>query len=690
MQEFTRVLQSFKDSKIAIYGLGVETEKILGILDKNIQIVGLLDGYLQEGELYHLPIISLERAVKEEVKLIIVAARPGSCKVIAKRIGAVCEKNQIVLLDSRGNNLLNVESVHYDFKEVNGISKKQFEKMIEKSEIVTVDLFDTILMRQTLFSTDVFDLMEVRLRERQVLINNFSEKRVRIEKEFAKYGQVNLESIYSRMLEQESEINTSAKDLAELEWKIDKTLLTPRRILCEILQQEAVKGKRIYIVSDTYYTSKQLNQLLKEKGITFYAGIFTSCEYGTAKTQNLFNEIKGELQRDEWLHVGDDWDADIQSAQRNGLRVCRLYSGLDLLEKVGYFKLWNQMESLSDRLKVGMLVAKLFNSPFQFEKEEAKITVTELKEIGYLFFAPMITDFMIWFHGQIENEHIDNIWLGARDGYLIQKLYSLLDFQKQTIYFLTSRTAAIRAGVQEENDIYYVAKMKYSGSVEAQLKQRFGITIGVKEDKEPSSNTILDFAQVILEKAKEKKKNYRKYISSLKMKVGEIAFFDFVAKGTTQLFLEKIADQHLKGFYFLRLERKEMEKDGIDLDITPFYSDDEKETSAIFENYYILETILTAPDASVKEFDELGMPIYSEETRKSEDIECFMQVQQGIVEYFKTYIQICPMEERKINKKIDETFLRLISKINIDNREFLSLKVEDPFFNRTTDINNIL
>ena len=224
MQEFTRVLQSFKDSKIAIYGLGVETEKILGILDKNIQIVGLLDGYLQEGELYHLPIISLERAVKEEVKLIIVAARPGSCKVIAKRIGAVCEKNQIVLLDSRGNNLLNVESVHYDFKEVNGISKKQFEKMIEKSEIVTVDLFDTILMRQTLFSTDVFDLMEVRLRERQVLINNFSEKRVRIEKEFAKYGQVNLESIYSRMLEQESEINTSAKDLAELEWTIDKTL----------------------------------------------------------------------------------------------------------------------------------------------------------------------------------------------------------------------------------------------------------------------------------------------------------------------------------------------------------------------------------------------------------------------------------------------------------------------------------
>ena len=44
--------------------------------------------------------------------------------------------------------------------------------------------------------------------------------------------------------------------------------------------------------------------------------------------------------------------------------------------------------------------------------------------------------------------------------------------------------------------------------------------------------------------------NYRKYIAGLNMDVGDIAFFDFVAKGTCQMFISNIVNEHLKGFYF--------------------------------------------------------------------------------------------------------------------------------------------
>ena len=60
------------------------------------------------------------------------------------------------------------------------------------------------------------------------------------------------------------------------------------------------------------------------------------------------------------------------------------------------------------------------------------------------------------------------------------------------------------------------------------------------------------------------------------------------------------------------------------------------------------------------------------------------------LEYAKNYLSLCPEGERKINKELDESLLRLIHNIEIGDKAFLNLKVEDPFFNRTTDIGDVL
>ena len=95
MSDLSNLLQKYK--KIAIYGLGTETERVLGEIGTEVSVVGLLDGYKKEGELYGFPIISIEKAIQEQIKLILVVARPGSCKAIAQRIGKICAENQIAL-----------------------------------------------------------------------------------------------------------------------------------------------------------------------------------------------------------------------------------------------------------------------------------------------------------------------------------------------------------------------------------------------------------------------------------------------------------------------------------------------------------------------------------------------------------------------------------------------------------------
>ena len=102
MSELSQILRKFKNSKIAIYGLGTETEKVLAEMGQAFQIIGLLDGYREDGMLYGKKIISMAEAVTDQVELILVVARPGSCKAITKRIGQTCIQHGIVLMDVRG------------------------------------------------------------------------------------------------------------------------------------------------------------------------------------------------------------------------------------------------------------------------------------------------------------------------------------------------------------------------------------------------------------------------------------------------------------------------------------------------------------------------------------------------------------------------------------------------------------
>lgn len=687
MAELSNLFQKYR--KIAIYGLGNETERVLGELGTGVKVVGLLDGYKEAGELYGVPIIPIEKAIQEGVQLILVAARPGSCKAIAQRIGKICMEHRIELRDVRGKDLCNPQKVTYDFKGINGITREQLWQAIDKNEVISVDLFDTLIMRQVLFVTDVFEIVDRRLREKGVKIADFCGRRLESEKHLAKKKQATLEEIYAYMIAEYQIQGVQATQLAKLEWSVDRELLIPRREVCKLMEEAQSQGKKIYIVSDSYYTKKQLIEILNKYNITFYTEIFASCEYGTGKTQNLFQIVREKLERESWLHIGDDLVADVEGARRNQLEICQVYSAADLLEMAGYLGVWNSADTVWNRIKIGMFIAELFNSPFQFEDKERKISVRQSYDLGYLFFAPMITDFVLWFEEQIEKYKIKNIWFGARDGYLIKKLYDSLEENRESTYLLTSRTAAIRAGMEDEEDIRYVAEMKFSGSVREQLRERFGIQIIEAAGADPVED-VLQYTGAILENAQIKRENYKKYIQTLKIKdeKEQIAFFDFVAKGTTQMYLSRLVPNHIKGFYFLRLEEEQMSDK--QLDIVPFYSDQEKESSAIFDDYYILETMLTAPEPSILEFDENGGAIYAKETRKQQDIRCFMEAQRGIVDYFQTYLRLCPREIRVGDKIIDEAFLRLIHGVEILDPQFLELNVEDPFFNRMTKITDVI
>ena len=684
MYDLHNIFHKYKGYPIALYGLGTETERVLHEIGLDFHIVGLLDGFREDGSIYGKEIIPLSTVVARQVKLIIVVARPGSCRAISRRIGSFCVEHDIALFDVRGNDLCDVQRVVYDFCEVPGITREEFLRRIEEYDAVSFDLFDTLIMRQVLFPSDVFELMDDRLRQHGIMIEDFPARRMASEKELSKERAPRLAEIYSHMKNTYHIAEIEPEQMAMLEWEIDCGLVIPRKDVCEMLSVLAARGKRVFIVSDSYYDRKQIAGIMRKCGITQYTDVFVSCEYGTGKTQMLFQKYKEAVEVEQYFHIGDDETADVEYAEKNGIVPCRLYSGMDLLELAGYMGVWDYTGNLSDRIRIGMFVSRVFISPFQFETKERRIGVNTAYDIGYVFFAPMICDFVLWFREQVEELQLKNILFCARDGYLVKQLYDELCNSLSSIYFLTSRTAAIRAGMENEEDIRYVGEMKFSGSLQKQLEKRFGICV----DEMNERAELLDYKEEILERSAESRKNYRVYLDKQQLEEGDVAFFDFVAKGTTQMYMARLLARHLKGIYFLRLEEEQMR--GKNLDIISFYNDSEKNSSAIFQDYYILETMLTAPMPSVREFDEKGSPIYEQETRKAGDIRCFQEAQEGIREYFREYLKLCPISVRKTDKRLDEVFLSMIHRIEVRDDDFLALKVEDPFFNRMTDMMDML
>lgn len=678
-----RLVDNYRKQKIAVYGLGVEAEKLLEDIDCEFQIVGLLDSFRTEGTLYGKPVISMEETIKEQVKLIIVAARPGSCRAIAKRIGKVCIKNQIDLIDIRGKDLCTQKVPIFDLKGGEGISRRELRQLMIQKQVVSVDMFDTLVMRQTLFSSDVAELVECRLQEQGIFIENFSKRRLGSEKELARYGAPMLCEIYEHMEKESCFYNRAPRELAELEWEIDYELLIPRKEICALLQEMKDCGKEIYIVTDTYYTKKQLIKMLDKCRISFYTDILVSCEYRTGKTQQLFRKLIERIGEKSCIHLGDEPIADLEKAEENGISSSQIFSGISLLEMAGYFGMKECLGNLSGRVKMGILVSKIFNNPFQFEDAKRRISVSNAYDIGFLFFAPIVCDFVFWFESQVKSRCLENVWFCARDGYLIKKMYEKLNPDNSSIYFLISRAAAVASGVENEEDIRYIESMKFGGTLEEQLYERFGIVV-----EKLNGESLVSYGEEILNAVSLNRKGYKAYIEKIDVMNGDIAFFDFVAKGTSQMYLGRLVDRHLKGLYFLQLEEEYMEEKG--LDILPFYKKTEPESQGIFDNYYILETILTSPMPSLRRFDKRGTPIYADETRTQADIQCIQMVQEGILDYFGIYLKICPERNMMEDKKMDAKILTLLHSVSILDESFLNLKVEDPFFNRITNMTDLL
>ena len=620
---------SIPAKKIVLYGLGKDTEKILGS-DVAEHIWGVLDGYRTSGEFCGKPILELESLVGNDFCIVIIA-RKASLKVIYRRISKYCRANEISIYDIEGNMLTGNTRLSEKEWECGTQTMQELLEKIRKYDCVSFDIFDTLLVRKTACVEDVFECVGSQLKE----IEDFSKVRIYAEKELSGEETPDIYRIYERICELKGLPKEKKFAFARSEFEIDSSFIIARKDMVNLMNLSVEMGKEVYLISDMYYDEDMISELLCKEGITNYLKLYISCVYNKSKKQGLYENYKQEVQGKRCIHIGDAHTEDGQCPKKYGIDSYIIKTSMDLGDTwCGNYGL---AESVQCARMQGMVNAQLFNSPFAFTVQRREVWVDSPQQFGYAVMGPLFFIFVLWLIENVKKRNVEKMFFLSRDGFLVEKIYSMLreaseEKFAESEYLLCSRSLGSIATVFDEKDIEKLCALPFEGSNEEMLMQRFylkheEIRCDETEKSEDRTEVVLKHIDIILERSAQLRQNYLTYLKAINMEGRKKAIFDFVSSGTCQACLERLLDEKMQGLYFERVSvdderRSELLVDGFVEDI-----------GAEVDEYFLMEVFIKAIVPSIHSFSSQIEPIYCVDKMNSENKTVITDVQDGVLEY---------------------------------------------------------
>jgi len=255
--------------------------------------------------------------------------------------------------------------------------RRTLDDAIESCEVISFDVFDTLIQRETLVPEDVFARVEVEARDRGLPVQGFGDVRV---KSFASdiYG------IY-RIVQEHYGLTDEQRDaLMELELKVEREAIIPRIPVRDVFQSALDTGKRVFLVSDMYLPKEILSGILEDNGITGYERLLVSCDCGCSKQDGLFDTLLAAVDGARGVaHIGDSIPYDIEPAEELGIKAVLIPSARDIACAYGLGQAIEAAKTIDERGKLGRFVAETFGDPF--EPRGLKIAGQDSPKTGSLF-----------------------------------------------------------------------------------------------------------------------------------------------------------------------------------------------------------------------------------------------------------------------------------------------------------------
>lgn len=557
IENFRHNFRSIKNKRIAIYGMGRRSATLLpGITDFNI--TGILDRDESNvgKELCGIKVISIKN-VENCVDAIIINSDPSNYEIIYKRI-ANDVTVPVYYADGRIA-ALSDKDTRYEQNEYWKSSYQELKDKIDKADIVSFDIFDTLIMRKVFSPEDVFRLLGEKVRAELKLDCEIASIRAQAA-QCGAYATIN--EIYGYIKKCTNLTDKNISDIMKMEKDTDIDLCIVRRDIADLYEYCLTCGKEVYFISDMYYTIQDIKRILDKCGVTVPDDehIWISCEKKADKVSGSLWEKYFKLvgKGNKCLHIGDNKTCDVKNPVRYGIDSYYVMGAKDMLMNSSMAELASDVNTVSDSICLGLVASKLFNSPFALCSTKGKVSFDDSESYGYCVYGPLLEKFLIWLYYKSRKDEIDKLLFFARDGYFLEKDYTMVaelldDGSKQEwCYLPISRRLIYIATMENEDDFNRVVAFPYVGTFADYMKSRFEIIVTdeTSEYNDRQINAVGDSKNIlkwiqpykdkIMKQAKKERKNYLAYLTSDGDMKKELSYgtVDLGYYGTNQYYLQ--------------------------------------------------------------------------------------------------------------------------------------------------------
>lgn len=688
----------YKDKSIALYGIGINTKNILDNIE-GFNILGLMDAENVGKYFFGKKVLSYEEVIKN-VDMIVIIARQSIVSIIYKRIEFLEKEYGIPIYTVDGNFITNknkefiVDDIDY-WK----TNKEQLIDKIDENEIISFDVFDTLIMRKTLQPQNIFEIVERRIYEENSLKLDFKNIRVQCERELnEKIEAPKFDEIYKELKNKLNIDDDLLEEIKKIEIETELNCIIPRHEMVNIYKYALDNNKKVYLLSDMYFSCEVLEIFLKKCKIYGYEKLMVSSDYGKSKASGKMFEYYAKLNNNKkMLHIGDNPRVDIKMAKLYNIDTFHIFSSYELFMHSSFKELLVDTSNIDNNIILGLFASSIFNDPFILNSTKGVLHIDDIYQMGYLFIGPLILKFTLWFINKVKNADYSKILFCARDGYLIKEVYDLMvdtlniDMNTESIYFKTSRRAATVPTIENENDIEFILKRLFKGTKGQLLKSRFGVKayledheseelVTVASDYEELRKYIFSYKDEIISNAKDEANAYKNYLKHIKVNDSDnICVFDFVSSGTIQYYISKFLNKSIDGLYFASNS------------IPNRFYNDFRYIDSLFGNinefninnnlqryYFFIESILTDENNTLIKYEKDSTFIYENYKKSNRDFLKVSKAHDGIRAFIKDTLSV---DNNIISYNIDNKLVDEILGLLMSNKCIVDINIKKAFYN---------
>lgn len=322
----------------------------------------------------------------------------------------------------------------------------EFVRKLSEYDVISFDVFDTLIFRPFSAPTDVFYLIGDSLG-----IMDFKNIRIKAEydarikrRELSGDMEIGIVDIWNEL---EAEVGIPADRGIALEEETERKLCYANPFMLEVWKLLRAMGKRLFVVSDMYLPEQTIEGLLKNAGYEGAERIFVSCEYHKSKADgrlyeevlNVLSDVKGKA---SIIHVGDNPHSDVKMALEKGIAVMQ-YPNV------------NKNAQLYRAFDMSYMVGSAYRAVVDNRIYSGADVYTMEYEYGFIYGGLFALGYCNFIHEYYMKNSVDKVLFLSRDGDVLKKVYDLMYPDDRTEYVYWSRKAATKLGAVYDRHDYF-------------------------------------------------------------------------------------------------------------------------------------------------------------------------------------------------------------------------------------------